>query len=68
MAAQLRTSDQPVSLPRPFLSAARGAQSRFRRVDNGQIGATIAEARCVVYAANLTGANNCIRERRAWQK
>jgi hypothetical protein len=37
-------------------------------IDNGQIGATLAEALCPVYAANLTGAHNCIRARRAWQK
>ena len=36
--------------------------------DNGEIGATLAEALCPVYAANLTGAHNCIRERRDRQK
>jgi hypothetical protein len=36
--------------------------------DNGQIRTTLAEALCPVYAANLTGAHNRIRERRAWPK
>jgi hypothetical protein len=51
------------------LSAARAAQGRWpcntlwtrlsRTIDNGQVGATLAEALCPVYAANLTGAHKC---------
>jgi len=37
-------------------------------IDSDQIAATLAEALCPVHAANLTGADNYIRERRVWQK